>query len=208
MGFTENASRATGVEKLWADMRRYSSRGVVVLTPREWRDDMDALASFISRNSNCEAAVLVVAYSWGCGVGFRRFAQAAWVLGFPVVCACLADPVYRSPILPSWLPLNPLSLTRVPRLGVPASVRNVRWVRQSTDIPAGHDLYAEDPGMTCIDPPLWCECGHRTIDDSPAFKRIVLEAVEEFAQATTEVRSEKAEVRSEDAGRENCRRQK
>lgn len=176
MGFTESASRRTGMERLWSDLRELASRDVTVLMPWEWNDPMKALAEFIVRNSQGSGMprVFAVAYSWGGGYAFPRFARACSQLGVPVDVACLCDPVYRSGLLPWWLPLNPLALLRGPRIGIPDSVARVWWVRQDIGLPRGHDLFPEDPEATDIAPAKVLQVPHTRIDDSPAWRALVL----------------------------------
>jgi hypothetical protein len=176
MGFTEAMDRRTGMERLWSMMRPLGGPNVTVLMPWEWRDDMRALAEFIARNSAGSAPrVFAVAYSWGAGYAFPRFARCCEQLGIPIDVACLCDPVYRSGLLPWWLPVNPLSLLRGRRIKIPASVASVFWVRQMQFPPCGHDLVPVDPEETDIAPAKVLNVPHSRIDDSPAWRAMVMD---------------------------------
>jgi hypothetical protein len=144
---------------------------------------MAGLARFMLRNSDGRCVVCVVAYSWGAGVGFIEFARHAEVLGITIVVAVLADPVYRSRLLPAWLPLNPRSvmLWSRPVIWVPASVRNVRWVRQTGTRPSGHDLRAEDETFTHVETAIVSPLSHARIDEGRDFRTLALGAVDEFS---------------------------
>lgn len=188
MGFRESVKAKTGIEKLWPDLRNLVSPDLCIVTPRNWDDDLEAFAYFVDRASNLPARVMIIAYSWGCGVGFLEFARTAWQLGISIDCAVLCDPVYRSRLLPKWIPFNPLSVSPIlrPVIKIPASVQHVAWVRQNQDLPAGHDLVAEDPMVTRIEPAHWVQAGHTHIDDSAEFQALVRSEVFHFVSATGE----------------------
>lgn len=187
MGFRESRSNRTGMERVWSELRRYASPQTCVVTPWEWSDDMAELRDFILRNSSGMAPrVMVVAYSWGAGVGAVGLAWRCWEAGIDIDTACLADPVYRSKILPTWLPFNPLSLTRIPKIGVPPSIKAVRWVRQRNSRPAGHDLYAVLPTETRIEEPVMVDAPHRFADESREYLSMCLEESERFVSRGAE----------------------
>lgn len=180
MGFRESADRRTGMERLWSLLRAHASPSCTVLSPWEWKDNMRSLAEFIVRNSNAKPRILVVAYSWGGGYAFPRFARCCDQLGVIIETACLCDPVFRSRLLPPWLPMNPLSLLRGPRIVVPGSVETVYWVRQKLFPPCGHDLVPADPEATEVLQPKILNVPHTRIDDSPAWRELVLKRAEAF----------------------------
>lgn len=176
MGFRERTRSETGLERIWKGLRPLASSSTVLVTPYEWNEDLGGLVNFILRNSQGgPVEVMVIAYSWGCGVGFLQLARGAARVGLPITVAVLCDPVYRSPIFPAWFPFNPLSVSRVfrPAIKVPASVERVEWVRQNLDIPQGHNLVAEDPDRTKIGLGRYVRSGHTRIDDSPEFRSLV-----------------------------------
>lgn len=183
MGFTESVSRRTGMESLWSELRLMASPSTTVLMPWEWRDDMRSLAEFIARNSIGRAPrVMVVAYSWGAGYAFPRFARACGERGIEIDAACLCDPVYRSRWLPWWIPLNPMSLMRGAKIGIPGNVRRVAWVRQEISVPSGHELVAENPEATEILPARLVLSSHEHIDESQAFRVLALAEAKTFVE--------------------------
>jgi hypothetical protein len=186
MGFREDASRRTGMERLWSDLRRFASPSCTVLAPWEWRDNMRSLAAFIARNSPWSVPRLFVfAYSWGGGYAFPRLARECERLGLTIETACLCDPVYRSGLLPWWLPFNPISLTRQPLIEIPGSVQTVYWVRQHTNLPAAHEVYPADPEYTDVAPPVVIEATHTTIDDARPWRALVMREAEAFVKGDT-----------------------
>jgi hypothetical protein len=184
MGFTESVSRRTGMERLWSELRVLASPKVTVLMPWEWHDDMRSLAAFINRNSpGSVPRIFVFAYSWGAGYAFPRLARECERLGLTIESACLCDPVYRSGWLPWWLPINPLSLTREPLIGIPSSVALVHWVRQQLTLPRGHDLFPEDPESTEIAPEIILQEAHSRIDSHPAWRAMVMAEAKAFSES-------------------------
>jgi pimeloyl-ACP methyl ester carboxylesterase len=185
MGFRESSRSVTGIEKAWRKIRLLASRDLTVITPYEWDENLSGLANFIFRNSDRPqlTEVMVIAYSWGCGVGFLRFANEAREIGLEIREAVLCDPVYRSRWLPTWLPVNPLSVTPIfrPKIVVPASVRRVEWVRQRMNIPQGHDLVAENPALTFIAAGRYVQHTHTAIDDSVEFQALAEQRATLFA---------------------------
>jgi pimeloyl-ACP methyl ester carboxylesterase len=175
-GFRENPRHESGLERIWKNLRPLASASTVVVTPYEWNEDLGGLVNFILRNSPAgPTEVMVIAYSWGCGVGFVKFAREAACVGLRITVAVLCDPVYRSRLFPTWLPFNPLSVSRFlrPTITVPPSVERVEWVRQNLDIPQGHNLVAEDPARTKVGLGRYVRSGHTRIDDSPEFRCLV-----------------------------------
>jgi len=78
----------------------------------------------IARNAHPSARIVIVGHSWGIGRGAMRLATSLGRFGMDVSDIVSADGVYRSPLLPGWLPLNPLSLgwrLLRPRIPVPPS---------------------------------------------------------------------------------------
>lgn len=174
MGFRESSAQETGIERIWRGLRELSDHSVYVIAPYEWNERMRDLVDFIYRNSPTAPELMVIAYSWGCGEGFVTLARAAARVGLPIRVAVLCDPVWRSRLLPSWLPFNPLSVSRIfrPKIEIPASVERIEWVRQVQDIPMGHDLVAIDPDRTHISPGRYVMANHCRIDDSREFRAL------------------------------------
>lgn len=173
MGFTETGSRACGMEDLWFHvLRPLASGSVTIYHPQEWSKNVHGILAQMRRLGIAE--VMVIGYSWGGGAGAMNFARAARQYGIHIPVVCLCDPVYRSRFLPSWLPLNPLSMTRIPRISVPMAVDQVWWVRQKMNRPAGHHLVAENPSITTIHPGEFLEVRHEHIDEHPQWIDLVM----------------------------------
>jgi hypothetical protein len=188
MGFRESASHETGMERLWKRLRPLADASTIIVTPYEWDENLAGLASFILRNSVGGAEVMVIGYSWGCGVGFENFAREAAAKKLTIPVAVLCDPVFRSRIFPTWLPFNPWSITPIlrPKILVPRCVRRVEWLRQSVSVPSGHDLVAEDPERTYIAQPAYLQIPHTEIDDSDEFHCLAERLAVAFVHDTLE----------------------
>lgn len=187
MGFRESTAQPTGLEYIWQALRPNLDASTYMVTPYEWDEDMRGLVDFIQRNSPNGSEAMVIAYSWGCGVGFTTFAREALRSGLRIKIAVLCDPVYRSRIFPTWLPFNPLSISRLIRMpiSIPASVERVEWVRQIVDYPRGHDLIAEDRTRTKIGGGSYVLARHRSIDNSEDFYRLAIREAIAFIHAGT-----------------------
>ena len=175
MGFTQTALRQTGMETLWCRLRELSSQATWVFSPQPWSTDARAIAAQVDRIAAPDAQIYVMPYSWGAGQFFIDFANALAALKRPIHHAVICDGVYRSRLLPHWLPANPLSMTRLPKLKVPANVREVTWFFQRQNRPAGHEPVAVDPLWTLIHPGRELKLRHEQMDDCPEFHRAVLE---------------------------------
>lgn len=202
MGFTQDTSRVTGIEKIWRELRKHSSSKTWVFPPQVWNADWKSLAHLIANNASACVEIVVVAYSWGAGHGFVSLAKELAKYGLKVVCAYLADPVYRSPrLLMRWRSLvnrGPLA----PTIHIPDNVKEVRWTRQSRNKPQGHDLQGLSPEFvesvhfdlspggdaprtrrireqvgTLIHDPVLVDCDHAWMDDRQEFRNMVLEHV-------------------------------
>ena len=175
MGFTQTTRGKTGMEALWCALRDLSSPQTWVLPPLPWSTDAEAMASLINRNVADDCEIFVMPYSWGTGQFFVDFAKALAARGRTIRHAVICDGVYRSRILPSWLPANPLSMTRLPKLKIPANVREVTWFFQTNNRPAGHRPVAVDPRRTLIHPGTEMRfLRHEQMDDAPEFHQAVL----------------------------------
>ena len=178
MGFRQSVAAQTGMEKLWQKLRRYSTERTSIMPPMRWDEPMEPWAEFISRMSPSEPPLIFVAsYSWGCGQGFITLAKALQARGMDIHHAFLCDPVYRSTWMPTWLRLNPLSLTGIPTITVPGNVRRVSWVYQQVDKPAGHRLVGERGSSTIIEPGLQLHVPHRDMDESDEYHAMVLDQI-------------------------------
>lgn len=185
MGFTESLSRPSGIERLWGMLRRFSNPACCIHTPLQWNADVRERVAFVLRNSAPGAKIMLIAYSWGAGwaaMAFARELQRAqenkdWFVSIEV--AVFADPVYRSPLLPAWLPLNFLTLLGLFPIKVPANIRRVRWVRQTQSVPRATGLVAEGP-ETEIDSGKLIMASHGRADEHPVFVRMCEDEAADF----------------------------
>ncbi len=168
-GYTQHIGQLTGLARLWAELHRQHAGPTAVVALHEWNSNFERIAESIELCSMLldePPAINVYAYSWGAGWGFLRFAEALQRRGLKINHAILSDPVYRS----VWAAFRYRSLIGHPQIVVPANVENVRWFRQHTNKPAGHDLVAADPRRTNIAPPLIIPgVVHAYMDDLPEF---------------------------------------
>lgn len=180
-GFTEDLAHETGTEWLYKRViRKFSGPEVTTTWPMPWDVDTAAVAAFALRQGFAEA--VIVGYSWGAGYGAQRLAEELGELGIRVRLMLLCDPVYRPRWLPAWMGAFPLvfrALGRTARVRVPASVKRVAWVRQRENLPAGHDLKADDLGRTTIEDPLWLRYRHTAIDQAPEWFELVEQKLKE-----------------------------
>ena len=176
-GFRQNKAEMNGMETLWLGLRGYSTPTTCVQY-YGWNENWKAIAKFISRNSNDDTRVNVYAYSWGAGWGFIRLAKYLGKEGLEVHQAVLCDPVSRTPYLPSWLPLNPMSLLKNRTLQVPPNIREIHWLKQEVNRPCGHTPVGEH---TRVYPPVELKVPHSEMEDSPEFHRMVMEVVRHSA---------------------------
>lgn len=162
-GFTQDRGRANGFDKLWTRLKTLGSADTEVVIPQRWRSNFDSLADFIDRHSDENARVIVIAYSWGCGHGFRQFAGHLAKRGIGISHAVLCDPVYHD-----WLRLW-RSLIFSPPIMIPVNVARVTWFRQYKNKPAGTELKAIDVTCTHISEPVVLQRTHEYMDDAPQF---------------------------------------
>lgn len=173
MGFTERTRRVTGIERIWHRVRETSGPDAWIIHPKRWNLDARDLAGLIARNAAQSARIVIVGHSWGIGWGAMRLARALGRFGMEISDIVSADGVYRSPILPAWLPLNFLSLGRLlrPRIRVPANVRRIHAFVQRRSIPSGHGFRA-GAGTTVtvrlVDAP------HGRVDDLDSFREVAV----------------------------------
>lgn len=171
-GFRQDLSNATGFDKLLLRMLDANVSGFI--SDHQWSDDWGGVAEAIKRRSTDLPTIKVYAYSWGAGWGFVQLAKHLRRRGFRVAHAVLADPVYRSRLLPTWLPLNPLSMLSTPTINVPGNVNEVSWFYQRIDRPAGHRPVAKQPS-TRINEGVELVRAHAFMDDAPEFHSKALE---------------------------------
>jgi len=178
-GFRQQSDEPTGIQKLWLKLGRFRGPQRAILF-REWHTDWRELAELIAVVSEPNPGIRVYAYSWGAGYGCMALARHLLRRGLVVECAVLADPVFRSKtIFGRWLALLPH-----PEIIVPRNVRSVRWTRQKTSCPRGHDLRMQEawdhwPRLgPVIAEPHWRDRDHVHMDEDPLFHEMALEVAE------------------------------
>lgn len=168
-GFTQRLESPSGAQFLWNAIRRAranSADAAALLEP--WNADWRGIADLIWRFRPLDrpARVCCYAYSWGGGWGFPALARELAQRGIEIAQAVLCDAVYR----PRWISFDWLALTRLPKIRVPANVREVSWFRQRTGLPAGHDVIAEDRTRTRVNAAVVCDgVAHQFMDDLDAW---------------------------------------
>lgn len=136
-GRTETYRRPTGLEGIWRGwIAQDIPRGVWITDPKQWCWNMEAFAEFIHRNTTLNARILIVAYSWGVGVGAIELIEALAKHDRSVWGLCSCDGVSRSRLFPKWFHLNPASLWSKIRL--PRTLRQFWGVYQREDFPRGY----------------------------------------------------------------------
>ncbi len=176
-GFRQNSLRENGSELIQrhvlAPLRTLP--GVDVQPVRNWSDDWIGLAARAARDGVTRA--IIFGYSWGGGWGAPNLAKHLGKFNVRVIHIGLCDAVYRPTWLPTWLPANIFAFRALvpswPKIRIPAHVEEIRAIRQNTSLPAGHRLQWR--GQTYA--PILIESTHQAIDESAAWRRMVIGAV-------------------------------
>ena len=154
-GFSQDLSAPTGLEQLWMKLRQlYECRDeekTCRVSLHTWDEDFEAFTNNVIRTGPEHVGLIdlrVAAYSWGAGRGFVRLAEACKARGIRIHRAVLSDPVYHC----WWMPWRALwsPLIGEPKIKVPSSVKEVWYLRQSVDVPKGHEVIAEKATHTGI----------------------------------------------------------
>lgn len=184
-GFRQSAKRFNGVLRQFLaamERRRELAAGDARIEYRAWDTNWEEFGEYCRNMVGLFGEVSIVGYSWGAGWGAKRLAVELQARGIEIPRMLLCDPVYRSPVLPAWLPLNPLSLIHrgrlTPRIKLPSNIRRVDWLRQEISRPRSHDLVAVNPQATRIKPPIELELIHSEMDESREFAGMSQELVE------------------------------
>lgn len=164
MGFTQKLNKRPGMLRCWERQRQFAGRGRLICTPKEWNADWKAFGDFIAEYTHGGTRIYTCSYSWGAGWGFVRLAKRLQLCSRLIQHAILIDPVYRSTVLPSWLPLNPISMTKLGKIHVPNNVREVTYFLQRQNRPAGREL-SVDPEFTKVNGPTMIKTKHESMDD-------------------------------------------
>jgi len=174
-GFQQTIARPNGVVELWKKMRTYASPSTSVniwTWDSKWQD-VAALMRMVAGPAE-QPLIFVYAYSWGAGWGFIELARELREYGLQIHHAVLADPVYRSNLLPTWLPINALSLTRFPTISVPRNVREVSWTYQRKNRPWGHTPIPQVAQLTKVNAPIQRPGPHDAMDNDPEWHQMCL----------------------------------
>lgn len=172
MGFTQNQSRESGLEKVWRQLREeIPLKTQCLVHPQRWNADFDGLAEFIFRNGGPGTLVNVYAYSWGCGHGFVKLAKALRKRGIQIPQAVLSDPVYHSWWRP-WRGLFP-AVWNGP-IVVPENVWDVHSFYQRLNRPQGTTLKLNNK-LAVNREPIEVKAAHEYMDDTSEFRNKVLE---------------------------------
>lgn len=187
-GFRQGLRSPTGMEKLYnLATRRYEHEPrVKVSQPLSWKSNWKSQAAFIQRHAptngeDARARIMVSAYSFGAGWGFQKLTRELNERGLAVDVAILIDPVYRSPLLPTWLPLNLVSMTTLGHLKIRENVRRLHYFRQFQNRPRGRACIAADPYATEIRCPIELDCTHQLADDHPRVRELFTAQLDQLA---------------------------
>ncbi len=173
-GFTQKASCRTGMGELYCDLRRrYATTPERYIIHRAWDADMGELAHLLDRDRTQDFRLAVVAYSWGCGRGVRRFAKHLARKGIGIDLLLLIDPVIFRPIL---------AMTRFGRFKVPPNVDAVYSWRQVNSGPFGRRLKLENDRTRIL-----ATIDHNDMDNDLRIRSMVLKRMESFVKARLEV---------------------
>lgn len=177
-GFSQRNRDVIGMRSHWVkDLRPLSSSKVFVHPPVAWHTcPKDILGTIEDVEAHI---VIIVAYSWGCGYGATRLAEAAVHRGKTVALVTSCDGVWRNTAARvfGWM-FAPFALTTLPKIKFPKEVRRIVGVRQSSVIPAGHKIMKGDDEVKVE----WLNTTHNAIDEHPEWRRISREAIERAIQ--------------------------
>ena len=169
-GFTEQIFDITGSRKIYNSLaRKYGSDYLVEFA--EWHD-CESLAEYMEEMEVTE--ILVGAYSWGAGQGLRDLARNFSGKIYAVLC----DPVFRSRF--PWMRWRAITRLRFwhPTIKYPDNVHVIGWFNQKMDVPRGSHVKAKVRPRKPITLPL----PHTQIDDSPQYRKLMLDAAKKFTQ--------------------------
>lgn len=182
MGFTQTLGRRSGQVELWLKARQFSGPQDTMLTPFSWRADPEDVAGLLRQAAGRDFPIINgYFYSWGAGWFFPRLAAEMKKRSLSFNRVVLCDPVKRLPGLPSWLPLNPMSLTSLPKLKLEDNVRECFVFRQRQNKPRAHDVIVSDPS-TVLHSPVDLYVPHEDMEDELPYHDLVLKLIQEATQ--------------------------
>jgi pimeloyl-ACP methyl ester carboxylesterase len=173
-GFQQKSGTVNGMTQVWLDLIALTKdKPDVRVELLTWKDDIENMAELISRLSPelSYPEVYIYGYSWG-GQTSINLAQALRRRSINVRHMVLADPVYRAArfLFLFWV-FQWRAFSGMFYLRVPSTVLEVTWFRQHEDYPRGHDLKADNPGLTDIHDAVELTTGHAWVDDHMYFRK-------------------------------------
>lgn len=175
-GHAQREGDPNGTFNNWFFLRERLAANQCQVELREWNSNWSALAERIwlvwQRLGGPSPLINAYAYSWGAGWGFQQFAGELAKRGMEIAQAVLCDPVYRHRYwLGQWRALWPFS-----QILIAPNVREVRWLFQRMNLPAGHPVVAQDKCHTKIHAGVRLERIHHYMDEAPEFRAMICEA--------------------------------
>lgn len=171
-GFLQRYGDRNGMARLWRALHSQADADTAILHQR-WCDDFRDVAEFVWRYRATQGEptrIALYGYSWGVA-GCLRLARELQKRGMGVDYLVSSDGVYRH-----WYPLGSWrAMVSWSRLVVPSNVANVFWFRQRANLPAGHEIVAEDRAKTQVFKPVVLTSTHQYMDDAPMFHAKAIE---------------------------------
>jgi hypothetical protein len=187
-GYLQDFRKRFGQEEIQRQAEEHFGHleGVEVYEPRLWNDDPKAVVRYLI--SEGVTHVLSFHYSYGGGHAAPRFAKACDREGIKVVFLGLLDPV-RRPGLASLVekvpffgktlavPFQARSLTPFAKIKIPATVQEVKGLRQENNLPKAHPIKwrGHKWKLPLVDRP---DVNHNNIDESPEWVEFVFSNLE------------------------------
>lgn len=177
-GFLQRYGDRNGMARLWRALHAQADADTAILHQR-WCDKFSDVAEFVWRYRATQGEptrIALYGYSWGVS-GCLRLARELQKRGMGVDYLVSSDGVYRH-----WYPLGSWrAMVSWSKLVVPSNVANVFWFRQRQNLPAGHDIVAEDRTKTQVFKPVVLTSTHQYMDDSPMFHAKAVEVAKWLA---------------------------
>jgi len=173
-GFQQKSGNVNGTTKIWLDLIALTEgKPDVRVELLTWKDDVKNMAELIKKVSpELEPPIVCIyGYSWG-GQTAMNFASALRERSIPVKHMVLSDAVYRAArfLFLFWI-FQWRAFSKYVFLRVPTTVREVTWFRQHENFPRGHDLKADNPGLTNIHDAIELTTSHAWMDDHIDFRK-------------------------------------
>lgn len=183
MGFTQTFDRMNGQVALYLKALDATTRRNAVLAPFHWKADPREACGLLRQIVDKRTRIYGYFYSWGAGAFYRRLVKHMEDAGLSFEAIVLCDPVWRTTLLPGWIPINPTSLFPFYRFVVPPNVRRVYVFRQQMNRPCGHVVTVEDPRTTRLISCTTLNVRHERMEDQPEYHAQVIDLVAEAVSA-------------------------